>query len=56
MLPVNVLATGPQEDITEHDQFFQAFPLCICMLQAFKDSWWELPGNEAIPILAADCL
>ena len=29
------------------DQISQAFPLCICILQAIKYWRWERPGNEA---------
>ena len=33
-------------DITTHRQISQAFPLCICMLQAIKDWRQRLPGND----------
>jgi len=33
-------------DVTAHDQIAQAFPLCICILQAIKFGMWEWPGNE----------
>jgi len=37
----------PPPDVSTCDQISQAFPLCICMLQAIKCWRWVCPGNEA---------
>ena len=36
-----------QTSLHNYDQIFQAFPLCICLLQAIKDWGWEQPQKEA---------
>jgi len=45
-------------DVTTHDQISQAFPLCICILQAIKH-WmgmaWEQGHNNAETITAGKC-
>ena len=35
-------------DVTTYDHNSQAFPLCVCILQAIKYWRWECPGNEAM--------